>query len=316
MEARTATRIPVAAVAILTLLCFIWGANVVAIKVSIQGVPPLLTAGLRSAVAACLLAAYCLVRGYKVLVPRAKLHHAAVIGTLFALDFLLLYWGNLFTHASRAVIFLYTQPFWTAIGAHFLLRDDRLSLAKVSGLGIAFIGLVPVYLSQSPSLGELHWVGDLMIVGAAFFWAATTLYVKKMGGVMDINHYQCLFAQLFFSVPILLIASFFLEAGRPLHLTTSVALSLVFQCVIVAFFSYLLWFWLIQTYQVSKLAAYTFLAPIFGVLLSGLLLSEGTPALLWAGLALVAAGIYLVNRPENSAVRADPATGPGSEGLL
>jgi len=56
---------------------------------------------------------------------------------------------------------------------------------------------------------------------------------------------------------------------------------------------------MIHRFPVSRLAAFTFLAPLFGVVLSGLLLHEALPLLLWVGLALVASGIYLVNRPED-----------------
>ena len=70
-----------------------------------------------------------------------------------------------------------------------------------------------------------------------------------------------------------------------------------YQCVVVAFFSYLLWFWMIHRFPVSRLAAFTFLAPMFGVILSGLVLKEPIPLLLWVGLVLIGAGIYLVNRP-------------------
>ncbi len=61
--------------------------------------------------------------------------------------------------------------------------------------------------------------------------------------------------------------------------------------------SYLVWFWLIHRYQVSKLASFTFLTPLFGVIASGVFLNESLTTFLWIGLALVAAGIYLVNRP-------------------
>jgi drug/metabolite transporter (DMT)-like permease len=296
MTEKSASRIPVAGMLVLVLLCFLWGANVVAIKISITGVPPLFTATLRSSVATILLVLYCRIRGYTVFIPKNELRHAVILGILFALDFLFLYWGNQYTHASRAVIFLYTQPFWTALGAHFLLKGDRLNRSKCLALVLAFAGLIPIYLSRPPALGPLHWIGDLMLIGAAIFWALTTLYVKKMAGRMNINHYQSLFAQLFFSIPLLALASVVFELGRPVAITTPVMLSLLFQCVIVAFMSYLVWFWMIHRYAVSTLAIYTFLAPLFGVILSGILLGETIPVMLWLGLILVAGGIYLVNK--------------------
>jgi drug/metabolite transporter (DMT)-like permease len=113
----------------------------------------------------------------------------------------------------------------------------------------------------------------------------------------EITHYQTLFAQLLFSIPILGLGSLLFERGQPLSLTAPVLGALAFQIILVAFFSYLLWFWMIHRFAVSRLAAFTFLAPLFGVILGGLVLKEAIPLLLWAGLALVGAGIYLVNRP-------------------
>jgi drug/metabolite transporter (DMT)-like permease len=75
--------------------------------------------------------------------------------------------------------------------------------------------------------------------------------------------------------------------------------------VVVAFFSYILWFWMIHRYPVSRLTAFTFLAPLFGVSLSGLILGESITLRLLLGLTLVAGGIYLVNRPEIAAPKGE-----------
>ncbi len=143
-----------------------------------------------------------------------------------------------------------------------------------------------------------------MALMAAFFWAATTLYIKKIMVTRDFTHYQTLFAQLFFSLPILGVAWSIFEWGDALSLNAPVVGAIGYQCFIVAFFSYLLWFWMIHHYLVSRLTAFTFLAPVFGVILSGLLLGEPLPLFLWVGLVFVGAGIYLVNRPaEKSSYR-------------
>jgi drug/metabolite transporter (DMT)-like permease len=289
--------IPLTASLLLLLVCFLWGGNTVSIRISNQGIPPLLAATLRSGAAATLLWAYARAKGEGVFLRGRDLRHAAAIGILFALDFLFLYWGLAFTHASRGTIFLYIHPFWVALGAHFLLPDDRLTVVKGLGLVLALAGLVSVFGSRSATLGPRFWIGDLMELAAAIFWAATTLYIKKIVEKRPFTHYQTLFAQLFFSIPVLGAASLLFERGQSLSLTAPVLGAFAYQCVVVAFFSYLLWFWMIHRFPVSRLASFTFLAPLFSVILSGLVLREPIPLLLWVGLALVGAGIYLVNRP-------------------
>jgi drug/metabolite transporter (DMT)-like permease len=129
------------------------------------------------------------------------------------------------------------------------------------------------------------------------FWAATSIYIKRILPRTPLTHFQTLFAQLLYSVPILALAWVLLEWGAPLVLTLPVLAALGYQSVVVAFFSYLLWFWMIHRFSVTRLAAFTFLVPCFGVIISGIALGEPLPAPLWGGLLLVAGGIFLVNRP-------------------
>lgn len=290
--------IPATGVVLLVLLCLLWGGNMVSIKISNQGVPPILAATIRSVVSAFLLWIYAAWNGKSVFLAAGDLKHGVALGGLFGIEFLVLYYGLDLTNVSRAIIFLYTQPLWTAIGAHFFLSAERLSLTKSVGLILSFAGLVTVFATRPATLGPLYWVGDLMEVAAAALWAATNIYLKRFMLNKPITHYQTLFVQLFFSVPVLAAGWLVFEWGRPVRLDGLVVGSLVYQSVVIAFASYLLWFWMIHRYQVSRLAAFTFLTPLSGVILSGLLLKEELTSFLLAGLGLVAAGLYLVNRPE------------------
>jgi len=290
--------IPLTGVLVLVLLSFLWGGNMVSIKVSNQGIPPILAAAMRSVAAAVLLWLYARAQTQQVFLRWKDLGHGIVIGLLFGVEFLLLYCGITYTDASRAIIFLYTHPLWVALGAHFLLSHERLNWIKSVGLCLAFAGLISVFASRSTSLGSLHYVGDLMEVGAGVLWAATTLYIKRFISDRPITHFQTLFAQLFFSIPILVGGSLLLEYGKNVTLSFLVASAIAYQIFVVAFFSYLVWFWMIHRYPVSRLAAFTFLAPLFGVILSGILLKEHLTFQLWVGFVLVSVGIYLVNRLE------------------
>lgn len=280
----------------LVLVCVIWGGNTVSIKFSNQGIPPLMAATLRSLISGVLVCALAMWNDKPILFPLGKRRHAIVIGVLFGLDFFFLYWGISFTSASRATIFLYSHPFWVILGAHFVLRQDRLSFVKVLGMILAFSGLLIVFRTRSPMLPEHHWVGDLMEISAAIFWAATTLYIKRVCQSVTLNHYQTLFAQLFFAIPVLAFGSFLFEQNYTIELNQIVIGALAYQILVVAFFSYLLWVWMIHNFAVSKLASFTFLAPMFGVIFAAVILKEPISVFMWSGLVLVCFGIFLVNR--------------------
>ena len=296
MTNKTFDRITITGGALLVMVCLLWGGNMVSIKISNRGIPPLMAATVRSVIAAVLVMTYSRLKGRNVLLRGSDIKHGVIIGVLFGLDFLFLYWGTLFTNASRAIMFLYTHPFWVALGAHFFLQDDRLDSWKIAGLVLAFGGLLSVFGSRSTELGHFYWVGDLMLVAAAIFWAATTLYIKKTMAGRQISHYQTLFAQLVYSIPVLGLGWFVVEGGQGVTLNMTVVLAFTYQSIVIAFFSYVLWFWMIHTFPVSRLAAFTFLTPIFGVILGGIVLGDPLPVALWIGLGCIAGGIYLVNR--------------------
>jgi drug/metabolite transporter (DMT)-like permease len=289
-------RLPLSAGLILVLLCFLWGAQAVSIKFSNQGMPPLMAGALRSLVAGILVWVYARMKGRAVAFPRGQTRHALVIGLLFGLEFLFVYWGLAFTPASRSAIFLYTHPFWVALGAHFFLKGDRLTPVKLLGLVLAFCGVAAVFQARSPELPRLYWVGDLMELFAAVSWAATTLYIKRTTEKVSLDHFQTLFAQLIYSFPVMALGSVLFELPADLDLNRVVFAALVYQAVVVAFASYLVWFWLIHRHTVSRLAAFTFMAPLFAVILGGLVLDEPLTFLVWVGLACVAGGLYVVNR--------------------
>jgi drug/metabolite transporter (DMT)-like permease len=310
---RSSSQVPFTGVALLVFICLIWGGNMVSIKFSNQGVPPMVAATIRSVVAAICLWVFVTLKGRSVWLKGVDLKHGIIIGILFGLDFLFLYWGTAYTVASRAIIFLYTHSIWAAIGAHFFLKYDRLTPIRSGGLVLAFAGVVLVFGARSGELPPNYWIGDMLEVIAALFWATTTVYIKWVAGKRPIDHYQTLFSQLFYSIPVLVLGWLVLDLGKPISLDAVVIGSLFYQGVIVAFFSYLMWFWLIHTYAVSRLAAFIFLAPLFGVLMGGLFMGDPLPVQLWIGLGLVAGGIYLVNRRQTTRPNRAQGAGRGAQ---
>jgi drug/metabolite transporter (DMT)-like permease len=283
-------------IAILLVLALIWGANMAIIKIGARELPPLLMAALRSAVAsACL---FVWIKSKKIsLFPSVNiLVHGIVVGLLFGSEFAFIYVGLQYTLVSRTYVLLYTTPFFVAVGAHFLLEGDRLNPWKAAGLVFAFAGVVTLFMKDLGSLSLNTLPGDLMIVTGGILWASTTIYLKKYLAHRTVP-LQTLFYQVFFSTPLLLLMSLAFEDPVVSGLSWVGAFSVFYQCIIVAFLSYLVWFELIHRYPVSLLHGFSFFTPVFGVFLSGALIMGEviTPSLLMA-LALVTLGMILVNR--------------------
>jgi drug/metabolite transporter (DMT)-like permease len=282
------------AVVILIIVTLFWGFNHPAIKISNQGVSPIFASTLRSIIASVCGLTYCLRKQEKVLHKDVMLFHGVMVGLLFGVEFACIYFGLLYTDAARSVLFVYLSPFVVAIGAHFFLKGDRLTLPKILGLILAFSGVFVVFGGRPRTAKAGMYFGDMLQIAAGVLWGATTLYIKKFMArkVEPINTFLY---QLFFSIPILLVASIILEPKWIYKVDPYVVGSLFYQSVIIAFITYFVWFKLIHQYSVSRLSAFTFLTPIFGVFFGVLFLHEELTVSLMIGLPLVSAGIFLVN---------------------
>jgi drug/metabolite transporter (DMT)-like permease len=286
------------AVVIIMMLTLLWGFNYPAIKVSNQGLSPVFASTLRSAVACLCGIIYCLRGCHRLFHTDVMLFHGFMVGLLFGLEFACIYFGLLYTDAARSVVFVYLSPFVVALGAHFLLKGDRLTLLKTVGLTLAFLGVVIVFQGRPVTAKPTMLLGDILQIAAGFLWGATTIYIKRYMAekVEPINTFLY---QLFFSIPILFVVSLLLEPQWVTKINPAVAASLFFQSIIVAFISYLVWFWLIHEYSVSRLSAFTFFTPIFGVLFGVLFMGEEFTRSLMVGLPMVCVGIFFVNwRPK------------------
>jgi len=281
----------VVAVLILTLL---WGLNYPAIKYSNQGVSPVFASALRSIVASICGVIYCVRKGEKLFHTDIRLFHGFMAGLLFGLEFVCVYFGMLYTDAARSVIFVYMSPFVVAIGAHFFLHGDRLNYLKALGLTLAFIGVCIVFAGRPKTAKETMFLGDVLEILAALFWGATTVYIKKYMAE-KLHPINTFLYQLFFSIPILLIMSLLIESRWFYRVDATILTSLFYQSVIVAFASYFVWFKLIHEYSVSRLSAFTFFTPVFGVFFGVFFLSEELTISLILGLPMVSLGIFFVN---------------------
>jgi drug/metabolite transporter (DMT)-like permease len=283
---------------IILILTILWGLNYSTIKLSNTGLSPVFTSFLRSTLASCCGIAYCIIIKQKLFHRGILLFHGVIVGVLFGLEFVCVYFGLRYTDAARMSILMYLSPFVVAAGAHAFLKE-KLNFVKTLGLVLAFLGIYFVFRGKPSTYSEklmLH--GDLLAILGAVLWGATTLYIKKFLAekVHPINTFLY---QLFFSIPIMLICALILEDTWVIHINGYVLSALFFQSVIIAFASYFVWFKLIHAYPVAKLSAFTFLTPIFGVFFGALFYKEQITLWLVLGLVLVCIGIYCANYKKN-----------------
>jgi drug/metabolite transporter (DMT)-like permease len=297
LAVRAADRLDARAMVVVTACCACWGVNQVAIKVANAGISPILQVGLRSLLAGILVLAWAKARGVKLFERDGTLWPGIAAGLLFGGEFVVLYFGLALTTASRGVVLLYLAPFVVAFGAHYLIPGDRLTPAKLLGLTAALAGLAVAMGEGFAAPGRPTLAGDLLSLLAAVLWGATTVLIRTTA-LKSAAPEKTLLYQLAVSAIVLPPLSYLLGEPGIVDLSGPVLLAFVYTFTIVAFVSYIAWFWLVRNYPPTRVSAFTFLSPVFGVMAGNVLLGEAFTPSLAAALALIAFGIYLVNRPQ------------------
>ena len=280
--------------AVLLSFSLLMGLNQVMIKLVNAGLQPVFQAGLRSAFAFLPVLAFALLARRRLSLTDGSFWPGVLCGTFFAVEFMLLFQSVEYTSVARVSVFFYTMPFWVAAGAHFMIPGERLTRVRASGLVLAASGVVLALLRNESPAGEHALFGDLLALTGAMFWAGI-VFLARLTKLSRSSPEMQLLYQLAVSAVILLAAA---PLFGPLirDMTPALAGIFAFQVIAVVCFGFLAWFWVLKIYPASDMASYSFLAPVFGVLFSWLILDEEISWAVIAALALVAAGIYLVNR--------------------
>jgi len=284
------------AIAVTIGLCLCWGFNNVAIKLAINDIPPLIQSAARSLIAAVLVGLWTVARGIPLFKRDGTLAAGILAGVLFALEFLLIYRGLVWTTATRGVLFLYLAPFFVVIGSRWLVPGDHFHLSQWLGLFLSFAGIVIGFGLPTPAADPRQVLGDIMLVGAAAAWAATTLTIKA-SALNRISAEKTLLYQLIVSAPVLGIAAA-IFGERMTAPPSALALgAFLYQTVWVVSITFTIWFVLVVRYSSARLSVFTFLAPLFGVAAGHFVLNEPLTPALAVAVALVAIGLLLVNSP-------------------
>lgn len=283
------------AIGTMTALCLVWGLQQVSLKAVADQISPMLVVALRSLVALLLLLALMWRRGETP--RRANWRPGVIVGALFAFEYLLVAEALRLTHASHVVVFLYTAPVFAALGLHVRLPAERLAPMQWAGIALAFIGIGVAFLGGGVGLdasaSSRILFGDALALLAGAAWGATTVAIR-CSALASAPATETLMYQLFAAFALLLPATY-LTGQWHFESSPTVWAHLGFQSLVVSFASFLTWFWLLRRYLASRLGVFSFLTPLFGVVLGIWLLGESLTASFVVGSGLVLAGIGVVS---------------------
>jgi drug/metabolite transporter (DMT)-like permease len=282
------------AYALLLACCVFWGFQQVLVKATVAEVPPVFQVAIRFVGATALLWVWCRWRGVALWERDGSLWPGLLAGALFAGEFACIYIGLQYMGASRFTVLLYTAPFWVAGLLPLLVHAERLRAVQWLGLVCAFCAVV-FALWDGLQTSNAVWWGDVFALAAGMFWGLTTVTIRATT-LSRISAEKLLFYQVAFSAAVLPVLSIYLQERWIFQWSGFAITSLIVQTVVGAFVSYLTWMWMLGRYPAGRMSAFVFLTPVFALIFGSAWLGEPITVSLLLSVALVGAGIVLVNK--------------------
>ncbi len=273
-----------------------FGANAVAIKISVAGIGPFTAAGIRFLIASGVIFIWARATGRSFQVQRNQVYPLLMVFLLFFFQIAFLYLGISKTNASRAVLISNLQPFFVLFMAHFFIPDDRITLRKVLGLLLGFTGVCLVFLEKEGATEGFH-LGDLLIVLSTALWGVSAVYNKTV--LHRLSPYFIAFYQMSLSVPFFFLAGCLWDQPMIGTVSAGVVIALLYQALVAAAFGFIAWNTLLQYHGAVILNSFNFIMPITGVVLAWWVLQEPlTIKILLALLLIIAQMVVLYLEPK------------------
>lgn len=274
--------------ALALLTAVLWGGNQVAIKVGLEGLPPLAMAAAR------------FLLGWLVVAAAAALTRRRVafdgdaapllgLGLLFVAQIGALNVGTQHTTASRSTVLISAYPFFAALFSHLLIPGDRLAPRQVAGMALSFCGIALMFAESLALTETAHLFGDALVLASAALLGLRQVVIKRL--VAGQHPYKVLFWQALLSLPLFVAASALLEGGQGYAWSVRAAAGILYQGFVVAGACFIILVHLLSRHSAGRLGVYGFVTPVVGVGLSAWIAGDPLTWGLLSSVALVAAGI-------------------------
>jgi len=273
-------------------ICMLFGANAVAIKISLEGIGVFTMAGIRFGVASITIFLWAKITGRSFKINKKQILQLFVISIVFTIQLSFFYLGLSKSNASRGTLLANFQPFFTLFLAHFFIPGDQITRRKIMGILMGFAGVAFVFLEKKGVTSDFN-TGDTMILTAAFLWACNAVYTKRI--ISAFQPFQITLFPMVFSVPLFFLGAMLWDHPMITFINGKIIGAMVYQSLVTASFGFVVWNSLLQKYGAVALHSFIFIMPVTGVSLGGLVLREPITANILIAMLLIVAGILIIH---------------------
>jgi O-acetylserine/cysteine efflux transporter len=277
-------------------LCIVWSSTWLAIKVGLRDLPPISFVAIRFLIAIIVLTAVS--AGRVRLLPRHRADYVVLAFTgilMFAVNYTLLFWGELYVSSGLAAVLQATIPIFGMIFAHWMLPDEPLRLQRLMGALLALGGVALICMRLLSFSGVLaFWGGVGISLGGA--GAAFSNVVLKKRAIQIAPAMLAAWQMIFGTAPLLILGV--IVDGNParFHWSTMTIFCLLYLAIIGSSLTFLLLYWLLPRMTVTNLQTISLITPPGALMLGWALGGEKFPLWSLLGAAVVLAGVWMIFR--------------------
>jgi drug/metabolite transporter (DMT)-like permease len=300
--------------ALLIALSVVWGGSFLFVGIAVKELPPLTIVASRVVMGAAAL--LIVLRMVSVHLPRTRQAWGAFLGMSIlnnVIPFTLIVWGQSHIASGLASILNATTPLFTVIVAQYFTDDEHLTGQKLAGVIVGFLGVAVMIGAAALTSWDASILAQLAILGAALSYGFSGVFGRRFK-TMGIPPLATAAGQVTVSSVLLLPVALIVDRPWTLAMpSTEAILSLVALGLVSTAFAYLIFFRLLARAGATNVGLVTFLIPVSAILLGVLILGETLAVRHVAGMALIGAGLILIDGRVVSALNArfsakEPAT--------
>jgi drug/metabolite transporter (DMT)-like permease len=275
-------------------ICFFWGSSWAAVKLGLETVPIFLSLGIRFSIASIILGLCILI--FRLKVPNDRIFWKLVFFlcvTSFAIPLVLIYRAQVQVNSGLASVLFATFPLWVAILSHFFLPNEKITLQRIVGIALGFLGVVIIFNNGFSEMSNTTILGMAAIIFGAFIQASGLVAIRRFG--KEIHPVLLIFWPVLLSSIILFAVSMATEDYSVAIFNTKAIASIVYLSIFCTVVAFVINFWLIKHVEAVILSLSAFITPVIAVFIGVNIMGEGFTSTIYLGSVIVLIGIAIAN---------------------
>jgi drug/metabolite transporter (DMT)-like permease len=281
-------------ISVYAMLCFIWGSTWLTIRIGLESLTPIFSAGIRFSIASIFIIILMRIRGVRMQWDKDSVRLYLIMGFFsFVIPFCLVYWAEQFVPSGMASVLFAVFPFFVAIFSYIAIPNETIDRYQILGIVVGFLGIVIIF---SKSLGgdiTDYLLGMVAIVLSGIMQASIAVTIKKYGH--HLHPLSMNFVPMVIAGISMLIIGLAIENTSSNVFSTSAILSILYLAFFGSVITFTSYYWLLKRINLVILSLIAFITPIVALILGYIIYDEQLSARHFIGSAFVLLGVLATN---------------------